>query len=101
MYNDGASFGDSLVQLGPVLRAVNASQQHQSYLAHIKEFTTGKEKEIEQLCKANYQVGAFVRRPDQQLSSRALAGLYCIDQQAIESPSRHYQLEASGRRIER
>ena len=54
--NNGASFGDSLVQLAPAVRAINASQQHEVYLAHIKDFTSGKEKEIEHLCKANYQV---------------------------------------------
>ena len=47
---------DSLVQLAPVLRNINASKQQDAYLRHLKDFISSKEREIEEVCKANYQV---------------------------------------------
>lgn len=61
-YNAGSSSSstgtssDAVAQLGPVLRAINASEQQEAFLRHLREFVGGKEKEIEDVCKDNYQV---------------------------------------------
>lgn len=51
----GTTSSDSVAQLGPVLRAINASEQQGAFLRQLKEFMGGKEREIEVVCKDNYQ----------------------------------------------
>ena len=58
---------DSLVQLAPVLRNINASKQQDAYLRHLKDFISSKEREIEEVCKANYQVSLDSGCPQDRL----------------------------------